>query len=278
MSIQLIKTIVPFDRKTHYNKIMDDVSPIMIDVADDTDSEDDDKNDNIDDSIIQNPIKKCRLSYLSNTRTIDDNRTDHIDSNNVDEDNDNEMIRNTNDSNNIYDDIEIIEVPSMPDLIKSDVDSSDNNDDNEVVFIGVRNLTSYQPLPHTRRHCPVCIFPSLLIMNPSTTSSTLTTTDNESKHAMNCIKMTASDLNIYNNDNMIEKYCPQCYCLVCDTTVDDCSNWSMHCMATDIGPLKEYWLLQRQQMKNRKVTSTNFNQQLQQKQTKEQNDTSSMEK
>jgi len=71
----------------------------------------------------------------------------------------------------------------------------------KVQVVGIHNE---QCLPHMRQHCLEHRY------NPNSTA-----------------------------DN--QRYCHKCYCYVCDILASECSQWSSHCNATDIGAAQDYW-------------------------------------
>jgi hypothetical protein len=51
-------------------------------------------------------------------------------------------------------------------------------------------------------------------------------------------------------ENAVE-FCDLCYCYVCDVKVSECTDWAVHCRASDTGRRAQYWGNERTKVKQR---------------------------
>jgi len=53
-----------------------------------------------------------------------------------------------------------------------------------------------------------------------------------------------------------KQYCDKCYCFVCDVPVTECSDWNVHCGATDAGTQRSKWKNLRDEQKTKKLQAS----------------------
>jgi hypothetical protein len=126
------------------------------------------------------------------------------------------------------DEIEVVEVNNTCKLFNT---NTTINKDIEIQVVGVSSIA----MPHSRRHCPDHVFPT----NVTPASSSFINNNN----TMIFTKP------IKNSLQQVLSYCPTCYCYVCDLPVAECYSWPTHCFATETGLNKDYWIHQRQLVK-----------------------------
>lgn len=115
--------------------------------------------------------------------------------------------------NNCDDEVEVVAAPAVVTTVNEGRESTQQDD---VQVVGTSNALR---LPHMRCHCTVYKYIVDLTEAPS---------DN-----LDC--------------------CDLCYCYVCDTLVKDCSNWDVHCQATD---KSDYWRSERKNIRPSLLTAS----------------------
>ena len=93
------------------------------------------------------------------------------------------------------------------------------NDDDLIIITGHKGDNTLADFPHSREHC---------VVHPLQKNLTGTTTLSN------------------NNNNNSKKYCPNCYCWVCDIRAADCKHWDQHCVAMFAST---FWRNERERLK-----------------------------
>lgn len=99
------------------------------------------------------------------------------------------------------DEVEIVEPPPKVTPVNSDRGGASRDDEDDIQVTGTVNAMR---LPHMRPHC--------------------------TEHPFDA-----------NNAASNSETCDLCYCYICDAPVKDCKEWSLHCNATDKGPMAYCW-------------------------------------
>lgn len=64
-------------------------------------------------------------------------------------------------------------------------------------------------------------------------------------HPFECFDSTKRDVSWTDRTEKNKKYCPMCYCFVCEVKADECPDFERHCNANDRDDMKSYWKFQR---------------------------------
>jgi len=143
------------------------------------------------------------------------------------EDDDGEEVLVVSGAQPYYDDdgeVEVVDAPPSASLMMDETEAAapeqaTDNDQDDVQLVGRRNV---QALPHMRPHCTE--FPYQPQKQGEIINVDITDKSN-------------------NNTTPNARYCPRCYCYVCDVPVPDCQHWpNNHCNATDHS---QHWQEQR---------------------------------